>query len=224
MSIYHTTFQPTFLYIKQHSVTGLLYFGKTTKDPVSYRGSGLHWSRHLKTHGAKDVDTLWFCLFLDRDSIVEFALAFSEKENIVESNLWANMQPENGLDGAIIGHTYCTGEKNGFYGKTHTIEMKEHLARCRKNNPYKTKGNLGGTSWNKGLTKESNSKLLSIGEKISKSTKGKPNGRAGVAFSESHKLNMAGPKQTQQCIHCGRTIAVGMHTRFHGDKCKLRKE
>ena len=27
-------FKPTYLYIKQHTVTGKLYFGKTTKDNV----------------------------------------------------------------------------------------------------------------------------------------------------------------------------------------------
>lgn len=32
-------FKPTFLYLKQHSVTGKLYFGKTvSKDPSKYKG------------------------------------------------------------------------------------------------------------------------------------------------------------------------------------------
>jgi hypothetical protein len=43
-------FKPTFLYIKTHSVTGLKYFGKTTKDPFRYKGSGVYWVRHLKVH------------------------------------------------------------------------------------------------------------------------------------------------------------------------------
>ena len=36
MSIY----QPTWLYVKQHPVTGLKYFGKTTQNPYRYKGSG----------------------------------------------------------------------------------------------------------------------------------------------------------------------------------------
>jgi len=33
--------KPTYLYIKEHSKTGLKYFGKTTKsDPTVYDGSG----------------------------------------------------------------------------------------------------------------------------------------------------------------------------------------
>lgn len=97
-------FKPTFLYIKQHSITGLLYFGKTTKKNVEkYSGSGVHWKKHLKKHG-NDTVTLWYCLFTDQESCVEFATMFSKSHNIVESPEWANLIEENGLDGAQVGH------------------------------------------------------------------------------------------------------------------------
>ena len=93
------SFIPTYLYIKQHNVTGLKYFGKTAKkDPVAYKGSGIHWQRHIKLHG-NDVTTLWFQLFTDETSIKEFALNFSEVNNIVDSTEWANLKPEDGLEG-----------------------------------------------------------------------------------------------------------------------------
>ena len=39
MTIYtSTTIPPTYLYIKEHSITGLKYFGKTTaKNPLKYK-------------------------------------------------------------------------------------------------------------------------------------------------------------------------------------------
>ena len=92
-------FQPTYLYIKQHSITNLLYFGKTIREPLKYNGSGTYWNRHIKKHGKEHIETLWYCLFLDKDSINKFAENFSIKNNIVESKNWANMKPENGLDG-----------------------------------------------------------------------------------------------------------------------------
>ena len=98
MSIY-TPFKPTYLYIKQHSITGKLYFGKTIKDPEKYLGSGKHWLRHIKKHGKEHVVNLWYCLFLDGESIKEFALNFSIQENIVDSEQWLNLVNENGLDG-----------------------------------------------------------------------------------------------------------------------------
>jgi hypothetical protein len=91
--------KPTYLYIKQHSVTGKLYFGKTKKDPDTYTGSGTIWSRHLKVHGREYIMTIWYCLFHDEESIKEFALMCSEMWNIVKSNDWLNLIPENGLDG-----------------------------------------------------------------------------------------------------------------------------
>ena len=40
-----------YLYVKQHSVTGLKYFGRTEcKNPFRYKGSGSYWKKHLKKH------------------------------------------------------------------------------------------------------------------------------------------------------------------------------
>jgi hypothetical protein len=55
MSIY---FKPTWLYIKQHNLTKLKYFGKTiNKDPVKYKGSGKHWTRHINKYGNDVMDS-----------------------------------------------------------------------------------------------------------------------------------------------------------------------
>lgn len=95
MDIY--PFNPTYLYIKRHSVTGKLYFGMTTQDPTKYQGSGLHWLKHIKKHGIEHVETLWYCLFLDQESISNFALNFSKQHNIVESEDWLNLMYETGI-------------------------------------------------------------------------------------------------------------------------------
>jgi len=98
-----TPFIPTWLYIKQHNQTGLKYFGKTSKeDPEKYLGSGIYWLKHLAAHGT-DISTPWAQLFTDRQSLITFALTFSEENNIVKSREWANMIVENGLDGRPKG-------------------------------------------------------------------------------------------------------------------------
>ena len=96
----NNTFKPTWLYIKQHNITGLRYFGKTIrKDPIRYNGSGLYWKNHLKSYGV-DITTIWCQLFTDKDALINYALEFSKTHNIVESKEWANLILENGLDGA----------------------------------------------------------------------------------------------------------------------------
>ncbi|HET8688725.1 MAG TPA: hypothetical protein VFM18_19080 [Methanosarcina sp.] len=125
MNIYTDAFKPTYLCIKQHTITGKLYFCKTTKPHdkmLSYKGSGRYWNRHLKVHGKEHVETIWYCLFYDKDELVKFALSFSTQQNIVESIQWANEKPENGLD----------GNPNGIVpwnkGKTLNARSAEHSA------------------------------------------------------------------------------------------------
>jgi len=106
------------LYVKQHNITGLKYFGKTEKkDPYIYLGSGKYWKRHLTVYG-KDVSTLEVWTFDNIKECEEFALTFSKENNIVESKEWANLKYENGKDGAIKGWEGMIGSKNPMYQKT----------------------------------------------------------------------------------------------------------
>lgn len=94
------------LYIKTHNVTGLKYFGKTTKkDPYKYKGSGKYWLQHLKKHGY-DVSTEIIGRFDSQEDCTKFALKFSEENQILESKEWANLRVENGLDGAPTGNSF----------------------------------------------------------------------------------------------------------------------
>ncbi len=131
-----------YLYVKQHSITGLKYFGMTRKNPFTYLGSGKYWLRHLKKHG-DSIKTLDVWSFDNQEECTSFALKFSSENNITESNSWANLQPENGIDGNPIGNIITEqtrakmrdaklGNANSFYGKKHTNETREHLSKVRK--------------------------------------------------------------------------------------------
>ena len=95
-----------YLYIKKHSITGLKYFGKTTKpDPYNYLGSGKYWTSHIKKHGKQFVETIKLWKFDSIEEASNFALNFSQQNNIVESEEWANLIPENAKDGWNGSHT-----------------------------------------------------------------------------------------------------------------------
>ena len=97
-------FKPTYLYIKTHIDTGLRYFGKTSKDPFKYMGSGRYWLSHLKKYG-NNVKTEILGYYIDKNECEKVAVEFSIKNNIVHAvneenkKIWANQIPENGLDG-----------------------------------------------------------------------------------------------------------------------------
>lgn len=98
----YSDFKPTYLYIKQHTITGLLYFGKTVNDPEKYPGSGTIWKAHIKKHGKEHVVTLWCYLFTDRALLMDVALIMSTQFNIVDSKNWANLILENGINGGAV--------------------------------------------------------------------------------------------------------------------------
>lgn len=116
-----------YLYIKLHTKTGLKYFGKTVKrDPYVYLGSGLHWKRHLKLHGKEYVRTLQVWAFDDLTRCSAFALKFSSDNNIVLSDTWANIIPENGMDG---------GSPKGRYRRKNTVEGNKNISESLKGKP-----------------------------------------------------------------------------------------
>ena len=83
-----------YLYHKRHKKTNLNYFGKTVKNPHTYNGSGVRWLHHLKKYG-KNIETVQVWEFDNLEKCSAFALEFSKKHNIVESNDWANLVLED---------------------------------------------------------------------------------------------------------------------------------
>jgi len=122
-------FLPTRLAIKK--LAGKFYFCKSTKqDFIKYIGSGTYWRRMAKKYGKENIETLWisdwyYCPY----EIQEVALAFSRENQIVESELWANLVPENGLQGSIqtketIQKAKDTRNKNGTHQSSEVVLEK----------------------------------------------------------------------------------------------------
>lgn len=128
MTIY---FRPTWLYIKQHNVTGLKYFGMTRSNVEKYHGSGKYWKLHLQKYG-KNITTTWCQLFENESDIINYAIEFSIKNNIVDSDEWANLVPESGE----------YGKSAGLKGWKHSDAAKQKISNARTGKPA-TKGMTG---------------------------------------------------------------------------------
>lgn len=195
--------KPTYLYIKQHSITKKLYFGMTTKfhkDMLKYKGSGDYWNDHLKNHGKEHVETLWYSLFTEKEEIVKFALGCSDQWDIVkskdefENKIWANEIPENGLN---------TGSSTGW---KHSEQTKIKIG-------IKSIGN----TYNQGRIQSKEEKL-----KRSISNKGIPCPQRG---NKGDKNPMFGKnKPLIECPHCKFQGKQPNIYRFHFKNCKIKRE
>ena len=186
----YTSIDPTYLYIKQHFITGLKYFGKTTKDPYKYIGSGKYWNNHIKKHGKEHIDTLWVSELYHDTSIVEPALHFSEENNIVKSKDWVNLIYENGLDGGSFGIIVSNETKakmsESRKGKTNSEETRSKISAATKGKIVSEETRVKISEANKGRSPSdkarTNQSIAQQGRivseetraKISKALKGKP--------------------------------------------------
>lgn len=178
-----------------------MYFGKTTRpDPEVYLGSGTRWNSHIKKHGISFVETLWYCLFTDKDDLVTFAEEFSKSHNIVTSQDWLNLVDENGLGGA--------GRPASFSFSEHS---KKLMSEARKGKPAANRG--------KPHTEESK-------QKMSKSSahKGKKLSPESIAKRTATCAAKLVKRRKTVCPHCGKEGSVGASMlRWHFDNCKLKE-
>jgi len=187
-------FKPTQLYIKKHSITGLKYFGKTTKNPYNYLGSGKLWLRHIKKHGKQYVETLWVSeIFYNKEQLIEFALNFSKENNLIESEEWANLKNENGLDGGELPKESLLNVSKKLTGRTKKTHKYIEDAAIKKsktmkdpNGKYQTEGRNKINTWLNSLT---------ISERKEK---------FGYIFTENQKLKLSLDRKGKNKINCDR--------------------
>ena len=154
------------LYIATHNITGKKYFGKNciwfTKEDLqkNYHGSGEYWNKHKKKHGKKDVtmEIYKICSLneSDEDYVVPIALKFSKENNIVESEEWANLMFENGLDGSAAGAKRSSETKAKI---SEGMKNREVHPMTGKKHSEETKAKISDSSKGKKHTEESKAKM-----------------------------------------------------------------
>jgi len=199
-------FKPTYLYIKRHAVTGKCYFGKTTRNPVQYLGSGTVWRRHLNIHGIEHVETLWYKRFDDENECTCIALKFSEQQDIVKSDLWLNLIPENGLHGQV----------NGF---KHSDEAKAKISEANKNRSPEVIEKVASAHRGLKHSKETKEKIGSKhrGKQVSLETR--------LKIAESTSKSKIGKAQSiVRCPYCTKEGGINTMKQWHFDRCPHKKE
>jgi hypothetical protein len=225
-----------YLYLKTHNLTGLKYLGKTeSEDPYAYRGSGKHWSRHLKKHG-NDVTTEVLFQTEDKEEFKKVALDYSYKWNIVESKDFANMTPEEGQggntnEGKKFSEETKRKQSEARKGKKHSEETKRKMreAKSVEKNPNYGKTHSEETKRKQSDAKKGKKRTEESKRKQSEARKGKYMGEKspnyGKKFSEETKRKMSEarkgkPKPKTTCPHCGKEGSISNMKRYHFENCR----
>lgn len=188
-----------YLYVKQHAITGLKYFGKTTRpDPYKYKGSGVYWKRHINEHGHDHIITTDVWSFDSLAECQQFALEFSKINNIVDSSDWANLVAENGIDGYLPG-VPRDAETRSKISKTQKERASSYT------DEYRSK-------------LESNFTSPSVRQKLSEAAKNRTQPQA-VKDKISDSLKNR-PKPRGVCSVCGTEGSVSNIKRWHNSNCK----
>ena len=135
-SLLNNSMTTYYLYKKTHKITNLKYLGFTRKDPYKYKGSGIRWLSHLKKHG-HDIETEILHETVDRDKIQQLGEYYSKLWNVVQSPEWANLKPESGEGGGVLGM-----HKGRPRPQEHRDAMKAGWERIKQE---------GYRPWNKGI-------------------------------------------------------------------------
>jgi len=200
--------------IKTHNITGLKYLCKTANsDPLKYMGSGKYWKNHLRKHG-RNIKTEILLQSEDKEFFTKECLRYSELFNVVESKNWANLIPENGLDGGVTHH-------NPYWlvGYHHSNDAKRRISK-------KLKGKAGTKHWlGKNHTSETKEKISisKTGKKFSAQhknnlSKAKSNIKLNLSEEtrETHSQNMSSMLKYQYtCSICGKSGNSGQIARYH---------
>lgn len=200
----YTPISPTYLYIKQHSITKKKYFGKTTNpNPIKYLGSGKYWLRHIKKHGIQFVETIWISDLYYDTSIREPALHFSCENKIdTTPTIWANLEPEDGLSGGVAGTKQSAetiSKRTGKKRNPHSQESKDKMSAARtgkKLGPHsqETKDKISASNKGRILSEESKDKISAslTGRLRSDETKSKISAaNKGKILSEETKAKLS---------------------------------
>lgn len=129
------------IYVKQHLSTGLLYLGKTSKDPYKYKGSGTYWKRHCNTYGSDKIHTVWVSPQFEHDDpqLHQFAMEISTRLGVTQSKLWANLIDEKGTEGGVtrehLSAEVITKLQNASRRKAADPEFRQKLSNALKGKP-----------------------------------------------------------------------------------------
>ena len=211
----------TYIYIKRLP-HGLMYLGKTVKNPYKYYGSGSRWLDSINFHKytISDIETWILHETIDNEDLVNMGRYYSKLFNVRDSKLWANLKDEEGTGWGV--------------GDNHHYRLKPETNPClgRVGKKHPMYGKIGIINPSYGQKRPLVSAKL-IGNDYGKNNKG--NKRPDLA--EKNKINnpaknpeimkkileTKSKKPKNKCEYCNKEFDTLNFIKWHGNNCKFKK-
>jgi hypothetical protein len=225
-------FKPTRLYIKK--IGDIFYFGKYSGENIQkYTGSGIIWKKYIKGLGKQNIKHLWNSdWYYDPIEIQEIALKFSIENDIVNSEKWANVIPEDGIGLLITDDikskiSIAQKECQSIRSEEEKLKIIEKQIISRKktwDNRDKEKSKLDYINRGKKLSEhlKKNPRPKEHANAMHESMKNKSQEElAAIRKKVSDKLKgIPKPQKIVKCPKCGKKGGISNLKRWHFDKCE----
>jgi len=229
-----------FIY-KTYSKSGKFYIGRHSTRNIDdgYLGSG-KWVLSIKNKDSLSREILEYAK--DPISLKELERKYISEHINYSENMNFNNEPIGFASGRfnpmkhleVVKQVVKTRTENGSY--IHSDETKKKISAAHK-------GKKCGPSWNKGLTKHTDTRVAELSKKISngvskwmstlteeqRKTKFGNTGEKNGFFNKTHSTKTIDiMKQAQQenrknkitCEHCNKAVDKANFSRWHGNNCK----
>lgn len=204
-----------YLYLKTHNITNLKYLGYTKNDPFKYKGSGVHWSRHLSEYG-NSVTTEILLATDDFDELSSTGLFFSKLYDIVNSKNFANLCEEDG------NKNFGRANPN-FMGHPQSLVTRKKIS---ENSAKYWKGKTGKDHPAYGRSRPDSKEIVKLAHAARRGVPSWNSGKTGLqkhTAETKHKMSIAKlgiPKPKIECPHCGKIGGYPQMKQWHFDNCK----
>lgn len=152
-----------------HSLNGIVFYvgmGLTIYRPENFRCRSKYWkdfvknnTKNIKINIVKTFDNREDALKLEKELIIHY-----KNLGQAQANIFIGTSNPNELNGMYGKGHLVSGEKNHFYGKTHTNEVKEKISKhCKERFKNKENHPRYGEHWDeetRNILSQKNSKYV----------------------------------------------------------------
>jgi group I intron endonuclease len=130
-----------YIYITTNKTNGKRYIGQSTRFDENYFGSGKLLKKAIDKYGQENFEKQILQVAFDKEELDVLEKEYISSYNAVLEDSFYNLASggQGGNLGALVNQKISeavSGDKNGMYGKRHSLETKEEMSKKRSGKSF----------------------------------------------------------------------------------------